>query len=155
MRKNVLYIALFTLVFSCASGKKTNRYLPETLESSINFGLPLAEFIKIKGNKVELQNDGMDFRKVYFETVENQDITYFAYYFDAESTMPLYEVIIGYKTIDHLNKAAIQLLGQPNYNDTEWKITRENDFDLLAWRYKEKLVVAALIPDTEWYESQK
>lgn len=155
MRAYFPALVIFALLVSCASGKKTNRYLPEALETEINFGLPLADFLKIKVDKAELQNDGTDFRKVYFETVENQDITYFAYYFDAESTMPLYEVIIGYKTIDHLNKAAIQLLGQPNYKDTEWKITRENDFDLLAWRYKEKLVIAALIPDTEWYESEK
>ncbi|MFT5819338.1 MAG: hypothetical protein ACI8ZM_000561 [Crocinitomix sp.] len=154
MKRILLVTSISLLIFSCINQKKEKRYLPEEVEKAIYFNISLSDFKDLKGGKAEIQDDGMDFRKVFFEAVNGTLIEYFGYYFDTDNKQPLYEILIGYNDEATANVAAIKLLGTPNYKDTEWKFELDKTHDILAWIFKKKLIIVALIPETEWYEEE-
>ncbi len=99
----------------------------------------------------DLQDD--DFRITVYEKMDHPEIEGTGYYFDAEGKKPLYELIIVYKDEALRDAAAAKLLGSPNYeNNTEWLLPGKNGYQIKAWKYKNKLIITALIPNTEWYE---
>ncbi|NOQ74216.1 MAG: hypothetical protein GQ574_19565 [Crocinitomix sp.] len=154
MKRLLLFSTLSLLIVACVNQKNEKRYLPNEVEKAVYFNMPLADFKALKGSKAEIQDDGMDFRKVFFESVGGTLIEYFGYYFDADNNQPLYEIIIGYNDETTLNSEAVKLLGAPNYKDTEWRFELEKTHDILAWTFKKKLIIVALIPETEWHEEE-
>ncbi len=111
--------------------------------------MSLADFNNLKGTSTSDMKDD-SFRWVYLETVDDENMTDIVYYFDKDGDQPLYEMIFIYKDTIALNEAADQLLGPPN-DGKEWRIAKD-PYALTAWKYKTKLVMAALIPETEWAE---
>ena len=152
MKRFLIIAAISVFLIACVNRKNEKRYLPNQVDKAIYFEMPLADFKTLKDSKIESYDDGMSFRKVFFEAVNGTLIKYFGYYFDAEDDMPLYEVIIGYNDDATANTEAVKLLGDPNYKETEWKFELKNEHNILAWIFEKKLIITALIPKTEWYE---
>ena len=149
MKQLLVYSFTFLMIFGCG----TERHLPKEMEAKTEFGMPLNEFLSFKNSKVEKQETGMGFRHVYYEEITGKDIAYIVYYFDADGEKPLYEVLIGYHDQQKRDAVARQLLGEPNSeNNTEWQLKPEKGYEIKAWTYKDKLIITALIPETEWYE---
>ena len=65
--------------------------------------------------------------------------------------MPLYEYIIDYHSAEKRDEFVAANLGKPN-NEEEWVFDSKEGFKIKAWLFENKLVVAGLIKDTEWYE---
>ena len=148
--KKIIYAFVFALVVvSCA----TRRYLPDEVEKEVVFEMPLNDFLSIKNSKVEKFDDGMPFRHVYMEQLENASIDFIGYYFDADGEKPLYEVLIGCKNEADRDKMGESLFGARNAeNNTEWHLKPKDFHEIKAWTFKNKLIITALIPNTEWYE---
>ena len=49
-------------------------------------------------------------------------------------------------------RTAKKLFGKPNYEETEWRLTRPESFNVWAWTYENKLIIVGMIRDveTEW-----
>lgn len=152
MKRFLIIASISIFLIACVNRKNEKRYLPHQVDKEVYFGMPLADFKNLKGPKVEQHDDGMPFRKVFFEAINGTLIKYLGYYFDAEDDIPLYEVIIGYNDEATVNTEATKLLGEPNYKETEWKFELKKEHDILAWVFEKKLIITALIPKTEWYE---
>ena len=117
-------------------------------------GMSLDEFSRKKSNfgQLEIDND-MGFRKVYLEkAVDMEGVLSIVYYFDSDGSQPLYEIIIQYSS-EYLAKGkANKKLGKPNDGD-EWRFTSVKtglSYDIKAWIYKSKVVIAAMMDGTEW-----
>jgi len=80
------------------------------------------------------------------------EISNVIYYFDSEGYKPLYEIIIVYKDEKQPQKVADLLFGLPNFDNKEWRIKIQGVPGIWSWVYKNKLVVVANIPNTEWSE---
>lgn len=152
MKNYLSFFLISLLLFACGTSKKTSRILPDTVDQKIYFGMPLDEFKKLKADKVESVDDGMPFRHVFIEDIEHPELTNLGYYFDADNDKPLYEVLLIYKDEETMQRNAAEILGPPNYKETEWKIERENAPDMLAWTFKSKIIIVSLISGTEWHE---
>lgn len=152
MKQITLLLSLFFILGACNTSKEAEIYLPESVRTGIHFGMTLEDFKTLKGDKVKLEDDGMSFRIIYSEAISNNPIEYVIYYFDADEEKPLYEVILIYKDEADRDAAAAELLGAPNFEEKEWRIEREKKETIWAWTFKNKLIVTALIPKTEWYE---
>ncbi len=147
--------SLFILSVLFLSGCTSTRFLPDDVDNQVKLGMSQDNFTELKGDKAKKSGANEDFRNTFLEKVTHENIEFFGYYFDTDGDKPLYEIIIGYKTEELANKTAIDLLGKPNYKEKEWKIERKNDYTILAWVFKKKLVIVSLIPDTEWYDEFK
>ena len=134
--------------------KKANPYLPTALQD-IDFAWPMQRVADIR----DLRSDDMvkeEFRIAVYQGITHPEIEGVAYYFDADTPQPLYEVIIAYKTKEGRDAAATKLLGEPNYeNNAEWLLETKRGYKLKAWKFKKKLILVALLPGTEWYEEEQ
>lgn len=162
MKKIILLTAIITLIFSACktpvvntNNNRPNRYLPELL-GDIVFKMPLSEVQAIRTNlaPVEYLTDAFSFRKEFVEEINQEGIKKVIYYFDTDEPQVFYEVIIVFDSEEKRDAEATRLLGQENFqNNTEWMIESRQNFKVHAWKFEKKLVVAALLPGTEWGES--
>ena len=142
---------LALLISSCGTTKAYGDLYPNGLDSKVYLGMPMNDFVELRGVTVSDFKDDT-FRKIYVDKATSEDITDIVYYFDADGDQPLYEMIFVYKDESTRDAEAKRLLGEPN-NGEEWKLERE-PYDVLAWKYKAKLILVSLIPDTEWADEQ-
>lgn len=112
--------------------------------------MSLQDFKNLKGNKVKIVEDGMDFRIVYLEEINGNKVSALGYYFDADGDQPLYEIIVIYKSEELRKGAQEEYLGEPNYKDKEWKIEGKDKLPIHVWSHKAKIVYALPLPGTEW-----
>ncbi|GAB5417405.1 MAG: hypothetical protein Crog4KO_29870 [Crocinitomicaceae bacterium] len=147
-------IAFTTLILlsltSCGSKRDYGKIYPEDLSKKVDFNMSISDFNALKGTSTADMQDG-SFRWVYHEKVEGGDVTDIVYYFDKDGMQPLYEMIFIYNDTTARNAAADKLLGPPNH-EGEWRFTN-GPHTISAWKYKTKLILAALIPKTEWNEA--
>lgn len=144
------YLIVFLVLASCAASKNDYKNItPKQQDKRVHFNMSISEFKTLKDLKM---SDFIDdsFRWVYSEPLENETISDIVYYFDKDGEQPLYEMIYIYKDISDRDAAAQNLLGTPN-NDKEWLLDR-TPYPIKAWKYKNKLIMVAVIPDTEWAE---
>ena len=150
--KRILFILVCGItalsISSCATSGYQKHY-PEQLSKKVDFDMPLSDFNDLKGTSASDMKDE-SFRYVYVEEISDSELANIVYYFDKDGDQPLYEMIFVYKDTNTLNTAADKLLGDPNYGE-EWRLEKK-PYVLTAWKYKTKLVLAALIPNTEWAE---
>ena len=163
MKYQLLIFSILLLAFSSCKPKqivvenntdRINRYFPEILGDLV-FNLPFEEVLKKRPKlaPVNYVNDAFNFRKEYVEEINEAGIRKIVYYFDAEGEKPFYEAIFYYENETKLNSESIRLLGQPNYeNNTEWILDSRQDYKIHAWKFENKLVVAAQLKGTEWGE---
>lgn len=146
------FIGILTLLISsCGTSKNYSDLYPKGLDSEVYLGMPLSDFLKLRGISVSDLSDE-NFRKTYVDQSNSNEITDIVYYFDTGRDQPLYEMIFVYKDESARDADAKRLLGEPN-NGEEWRLDRE-PYDVLAWKYKAKLILVSLIPDTEWADEQ-
>lgn len=148
----LLFIGFLALILSsCGTSKNYSDLYPKGLDSKVSLGMPLDDFLQLRGISTDDLTDDT-FRKIYVEPSKSEDITDIVYYFDADGDQPLYEMIFIYKDEAKRDAEAEKLLGEPNDGE-EWKLERK-PYDILAWKYKNKLILVAVIPETEWAEEQ-
>ena len=147
----LLFVASVLMLSSCGTSKKLTKahqkYLPVEVRD-LYFGMAQQEALS-KHPQAEFAQDE-NFRKVYIEQVNSDDLEFIVYYFDVEPTQILYEFILNYKNEQARDKVAADLLGKPNYKNTEWLFETEEGFLINAWKFKNRLVLAAKIAGTEW-----
>ena len=114
--------------------------------------MSLADFNARKGTSTADMQDNMSFRWVYLEEVNDEKLSNSIYYFDKAGTQPLYEMIFTYQDESVRDKEAMELLGPPNNKD-KWRLEKD-PYTIIAWKFKNKLVMAALIPNTEWWNEE-
>ena len=153
-----LMLASMLMLGACKSSQKAqgkkggpNPFLPTELRD-IDFGWAMtrvADIQDLKSTNVQQES----FRTTAYQMASMGDIEGVAYYFDDADPQPLYEVLVMYKSEEARDAAASELLGKPNYeNNTEWLLESGRGYQLRAWTFKNKLVLVALLPGTEWYE---
>lgn len=152
----LLIITLFVSPISASAQNHTGltcSVLPAEVNSELFFGMNLADVQQLLGSNFQSQSNSLtDFRLVYLQKTYLREISSIVYYFDNENNKPLYEVIINYQNEEQAQKAATHLFGNPNYKQTDWRIKMQGVPDIWSWVYKNKLVVAAKIPGSEWAE---
>lgn len=126
------------------------QYLPEDFRN-VYFGMPLTEFRDARPEAEQFVQP-MSFRSVYQESLPQSKYQYASYYIDKEPQAVLYEVILTYQNEAGRDAEATKLLGEPNYDGTEWRFQTEEGFLLWCWTYQTKLIYAAVLPGTEWEE---
>lgn len=148
-------VLLIILIQSCSvfrtNHTKQQKLFPEILKE-LYFGMSYEEFTKIRTDAVMSYNQ--DFRTVYMEELTNQDITDIIYYFTTGNKPFLYEIIVIYKNEIARDAAATQLLGDPNFNDEEWRFKSGEGFYIHAWKYQTKLIWAGKMKGTEWEDHE-
>lgn len=148
----LLFIGFLALILSsCGTSKNYSDLYPKGLDSEVYLGMPQSEFLKLRGISADALTDNT-FRKIHVEPSKSDDITDIIYYFDADGDKPLYEMIFIYKDENKRDADAKNLLGEPNDGE-EWKLERK-PYDIKAWTYKNKLILVAVIPETEWAEEE-
>ena len=161
MKKLIIFGMLLLALGACRNKKeltnnneRINRYFPEILGDLV-FNLSMDEVIAKRPNlaPVNYVNDAFNFRKEFVEEVNEAGITKIIYYFDSDEQKPFYEIILIYENEKKRDADAARLLGQPNTeNNTEWIIGSRQDYKIKAWKFENKLVLAAQLNGTEWEE---
>lgn len=157
MKKYYFLFLATTLLFACTTNKLANQskgYVPKNnYFKGIYFGMSESEFLKLKG-PISPEKTDYDFREVYLAKTGETEPESVVYYFDNEKEKPLYELIIIYSSEEKAREEGDKLLGERNFeNNTEWFFDRDGDaYDIKAWNFKNKLVIAALVPGSEWYD---
>ncbi len=128
------------------------RYLPPEVRD-LYFGLPLATFL---GQKRDLTRPAgeTDFRIILIEAFDKAQAESAVYYFDADGDEPLYEIIAIYPDEATRDAVVADLLGEPNYQGSEWRYDSGEGYPIWAWTFKQKLVIAAILPNTEWADEE-
>ena len=145
------FAVLICLLFSITMLAQSNSddFIPKGVPNYVSFGMSVADFEK-KAKKVEKVDDSMPFRVVFSQEMKAKGIDEIIYYFDAdERSQPLYEIIIVY---DNLKKREKAIRNKFNEDTEEWSYALSNPYPVDAWIFKNKLVVVAKIPGTEWAE---
>jgi len=129
------------------------RFLPAPFRD-LAFGMPLAAF---QVRRPEAVREGpAGFRVVYAEENPAPGIVRVDYYFDNEGERPLYELIIEYADLAERARVSRALFGDSNVEDTvfehAWRVASGEGYDVTAWTFERVLVVAAVLPGTEWAE---
>ena len=135
------------------SSDSQQRILPQGVQG-VYLGMERSEFLETHPF-AEFQDMGANFREVYLEEFENKDYESIVYYIDADAPFPVYELIINYPEKVNVANLARRLYGVPNYNETEWWFEDVEDFPVHIWLYKQKIVIAGIISNTEWAEEMQ
>lgn len=157
----LLAIGIITLLmFGCKTSSKLPKaaqpqedYLfKELTEQGLYLGLSQEEFQKIRPNAEE-NSDGYDFRTIFVDDAFSERFMNVIYYFDKDGDKPLYEFIMILNPSLDADELAKEHFGLPNYQDKEWRfppVQTDLPFTLAAWTYKNKIVIAATMINTEW-----
>ena len=131
--------------------KKWNKgYIPKGLPK-IYFGMPLATFIAGQSDYEDVSDETYTFRRVLLQKFADKDYEAIVYYFDEDGDKPLYELLIIYPERVDVNRLARQYYGKPNKDD-EWYWEHKNGYPVNIWVFKQKLVIAGVMPGTEWVD---
>lgn len=149
--KIFLPLLLAIIIVSCSGTKDAKqKNLPAQVDHKISLNMTLGDFLQAKSAKTELAKKE-DFRTIYAEVLDGDPyVEAIVYYISNGDDPRLYEVITKYKNKTALEAASKDLFGVPNYKESEWRITRNNSFNLWAWTHDTKLVIVGMIPGTEW-----
>lgn len=149
MLKIGLILLSSIFLVSCGSTKSYQDLYPKALSKGVEFEMSFEDFSKLRNVDANNLNEE-SFRITYVEEVNSENVEHIAYYFDKDGDKPLYEMIFIYKDTVTRNTDAEALLGKPN-NGEEWLLEMK-PYNLMAWKFRKKLILAALIPGTEWAE---
>lgn len=140
---------LVTQVDAQAQKNWKKGYFPKGVRK-LKLGMPYAKLIK-KHPAAKKTSDGMDFRTVLVEELNKSEIQSLIYYVDNDGKKPFYELIVQYQAGIDVPEIARDMYGPPNQDD-EWYFEHRKGPDVNIWVFKQKLVIAAILPDTEWAE---
>lgn len=147
-----LIVTVITLLLSLSlfgqSKKESKKLLPKPLAKKVWFGMSYDDLNK-SGRKLEAFPESVNFRREYLEKIGENGIEQVVYYFTTGGEPKLYEVIIQYYDPKTRDEAAKKIFGEPNYKGTEWR-RYSKSFKVMAWTFKNKLVVVGVLPGCEW-----
>jgi hypothetical protein len=151
-----IFLLVSFLFFECLAWSQPLRkeFLPEELRG-VKLGMSEKKLLRKRGNMLEVYPEQVNFRKAYMQTNVSENVEYLVFFTDADGKKPLYEIIIRYKNIHVLDRFAAELLGEPNYEQTEWRYDTGKGFIVWAWKFENKLVLVGMIEDTEWDETKE
>jgi hypothetical protein len=124
------------------------QYIPILLHETY-LGMPYSDFKKARMVLAEKDSGRSDFRIVYTETIEDNDIRKVTYYFDTHNNQPLYEYIIEYNSATKLQELILQKYGKRN-DGNQWIFDSGEGFLIRVWTFEKTLCIAGLISGTEW-----
>ncbi|MGD1846624.1 MAG: hypothetical protein ACFB10_14650 [Salibacteraceae bacterium] len=125
--------------------------LPKAVPSNIYIGMPREEFKQLHADQ-PLTEKNEQFRWTYLEEVDDPQVEAIGYYFDEDPPQRLYELIVIYYSEALRDEEASTLFGVPNFDEKEWRVSRDKGFNVWSWPFKTKLIVVGMIPGTEWSE---
>ena len=125
-------------------------YFPRGVEK-ISFGMSYDDLRKKRKNTQTSRDSNDSFRFILQEQVDEQEFIDLIYYVDKDGEKPLYEVLVVYPIGTDVREVAEELYGAPNQGE-EWWFEHPNGYPINIWVYEQKLVIAAVLPDTEWDE---
>ncbi len=141
------------LVLSLASCSTQKDFFKAELEPyKLHFGMQQDEFLgKFENSKME--SDADSFRQIHSLGKISDRIDNAVVYFTKENgKTEFYEIILIINDNYQPETIAKEFFGAPNFKGKEW-IFKANDkvkFDVCAWVYKNKLVIASALPGSEW-----
>jgi hypothetical protein len=127
-------------------------YFPKGIKK-IYLGMPYQDFMNAKEGVDFGKDDSFDFRTVLTEDISGKPYETLIYYLDKDGDQPLYEILIVYPAGQNVNEIAEELYGAPN-KEKEWYFEHNNGYPVKIWVYKQKLVITAEIPNTEWADEK-
>ncbi|MEO1049940.1 MAG: hypothetical protein AAFX87_04925 [Bacteroidota bacterium] len=135
--------------------KKQKKYFPqELIKRKFYLGMTKNEFMK-KFPEAEFSVGREDnFRQLYVHRNISDRIAAAVFYIDNEGEYPVYEVVLNISDSHNSSKMGETILGPPNYQG-EWRFSPSDtglDFQIAAWIFKNKLIIASNYPGSEWEE---
>lgn len=163
MKLNFLLFTLLSLASAQAEAQTSNPGNPKNVADyskafdilgtlGLKVDLPQEKILKsIKDLKKE--KSSLDFRTEYTYEVHENGLNSLTLYFDKDHHKPLYEIILDFENADTLEALCKKDLGVGNHPSLEehWilNLTPEG-LSFMLWRFENKLVMAANLPDTEF-----
>ncbi|MGE0637614.1 MAG: hypothetical protein AB7G44_06770 [Bacteroidia bacterium] len=149
---SLLLSSLLVLALSIAQAQPSAyaKYTPSFLKD-VPFETMRSDFEKLRPNAGK-PSGIMGFRHEYAEKTKGKT-KLITYYFMGNGVDKLYEYIIDFKKKGANEKEAVKLLGPPN-NNGEWLLKADNGITVKAWTFSNSLVIAAVLPGSEWDESK-
>ena len=148
-----LLMLIPVLAFSQKPHKAQKKFFPKEMRKyKLYFGMPKAKLPAVFHSDTDLAN-GNNFRQVYQVQISSERIETVIYYLDNQKEIPLYELIIIMKEGQSNEALGRELFGAPNYEGKEWRLAKSKtglDFEVAAWTFQNKLIIAAALPDSEW-----
>lgn len=152
MSFSMKYILVPLLIFwGLGSQAQVKRILPKSFKK-LELGMSMERFAEVR-KEVETDKLSRDkFRYRWEEKVKKRGaISSVVYYFGDGEGKPLYELILYYRDLRARDQWLEKNYGVPNYkNNTEWRFATDLGFEVRAWRYEDRLIIAAMMPGTEW-----
>ncbi len=144
-------LLLFSLCLALSVSAQVKKVLPKEFKK-VKFGMPMEEFADRRPTAEPGKLTKEKFRYAWLETFAKDFPIHTAkYYFSDKEDRPLYEVILFYRDLQVRDAFLDKYFGQPNFKkNTEWELVDKKGQQYRAWRYEDRLVVAARIPGTEW-----
>lgn len=150
--KNFALILLLSSI-SLLSWTQVKKTFPKTFKK-LKFEMSMEEFAKKRKTVDPNQLSKDKFRYAWIETFSSRQPFHTAkYYFSDKEGHPFYELILFYRDLPARDAWVRKYFGTPNAKSgTEWRLTNRQGQQFKAWRYEDRLVIAALLPGTEWEE---
>ena len=161
--KKILSIALLAVIVTGCGVFNRSATTPGSTRPQLKFipaefhdlhlGMSLRDALKARPGLQFVEQD-YDFRKVYIEEIGRDGIKTAVYYFDDDGDQPLYEIMMIYPSAEERDAVAFKLMGEPNFEDSEWMHDSQEGFRIHAWTFKEKFIIVGKIEGTEWEEEK-
>ena len=159
-QKSLFVISALCLLLTLKTTAQDQTFtLPAGIPAGVAFGMPVSAFTQVVDMRTMKSDNTRDWRTVYFQPSSDPDIRALIYYISKEvADQPLYEIIIQYASEELAKTKAVEYFGAPNHSAAEddpkeeWRFNVPNEFARWVWVYKDKLVLVARVPGTEWDE---
>ena len=150
--KRILYaLAFATVIVGCNSKKGYDAIMPDDTPTKVTFNMSHEDFYALGLDSLFLMESGADF-SMYYQNLNGSLLNGAIYYFGKKDKEPLYEIIFMYNSDAERDADALRLLGEKT-SEEGWELEWE-PYNIKAWTYESKLIIAARIPGTEWYEEE-
>lgn len=160
--KKLLLFPLFALLFTLPAmsygqklRKAQKKFFPKELrKQKVYFGMAENDLLRAFPDAKKSEAT-FDFRNVYQLGALSKRIQDSHCYIDNEDDLPVYEFILIMADAYNNEDLGRELFGPPNFNNEEWRLKPGDtglDFEVAAWTFQNKLIIAAAWPGSEWEE---
>ncbi|MDX2359694.1 MAG: hypothetical protein QNK23_02730 [Crocinitomicaceae bacterium] len=152
MKQTILYSLLILVLTACHTLKHAYEdVFPLETPENVEFDMTLKDFLALEMDSIYLMETTAS-GTMYYGSIQGELLDGAIYYFGPKGEEPLYEIIFMYISESDRDADAQRLLGDKN-TEQGWSLEHE-PYNVKAWTYESKLIIAARIPDTEWYEEE-
>lgn len=147
----VLLMVLAVAPLPAQNPKAQKRYFPKSIKKmKVYLGTTEAQLLK-RCTECQDKQTGESFRTIYSTPLQDEAFE-MAVFYVSTSKSEVYEMILVAKEGAKIEQIATKLLGAPNQGD-EWRFSpgqTKQDFNLAAWTFKNKLIIAGDLEGSEW-----